>query len=217
VSDALSRRRLASAAARLNCLSSDRAFGVSPGAALRMALPPLVLMTDDERLADPLAAAAALPRGAIVVVRARNSNRRAELARALLALARHRYLFVLIAGDPALAGALGADGLHLPETRMREAAHWRALHPRWLITAATHAPRAIPSAVDLVFLSPIFPTASHPGRTALGAVRANAIARALRVPVYALGGIDAQNATLLSGFTGIAAIGALANRPLPRA
>jgi len=46
---------------------------------------------------------------------------------------------------------------------------------------------------------------------ALGAVRANMIARQVRIPVYALGGIDARNAVRLSGFAGIAAIGALKN------
>ena len=40
-------------------------------------------------------------------------------------------------------------------------------------------------------------------------MRANLIARAARMPVYALGGIEPRNAALLSGFAGIAAIGAL--------
>ncbi|MEJ0027548.1 MAG: thiamine phosphate synthase [Rhizomicrobium sp.] len=173
-------------------------------------LPPLVLMTDDERLPDPLAAAAALPRGAMAIVRARDAARRGELGRALIALARRRDLFVLIADDPALAARLGADGLHLPQARAREAGHWRARHPAWLITASAHAPRALQAAVDLLFLSPIFPTRSHPDRAALGAVRANLIARSARVPVYALGGIAPRNAALLSGFAGIAAVEALA-------
>jgi thiamine monophosphate synthase len=38
------------------------------------------------------------------------------------------------------------------------------------------------------------------------------MARAFGIPVYALGGVTAQNASLLQGFAGIAAIGAL----LPR-
>jgi len=172
-------------------------------------LPALVLMTDDERLADPLAAAAALPRGAMVIARARNAARRAELARAMLVLARRRDLFVLVADDPALAARLGADGLHLPQARAREAAHWRALHPRWIISTAMHAARPPGPFVDLVFLSPVFPTRSHPERAALGAARAGAMVRALTVPAYALGGIDARNAVLLQGFAGIAAIGAL--------
>jgi len=173
-------------------------------------LPPLVLMTDDERLPDPLGAAAALPKGAMVIVRARDPKRRTALAAGILALARRRDLFVLIADDPALAARLGADGLHLPERRAREAGHWRALHPRWIISAAAHSPRALHAVVDLIFLSTVFPTGSHPERVSLGAVRANAVAHASRLPVYALGGIDARNATLLNGFAGIAAIGALA-------
>ncbi len=73
-----------------------------------------------------------------------------------------------------------------------------------------HAGRIVPSGLDAVFLSPVFPTGSHPERSALSAMRANAVARALTVPVYALGGIDARKAALLRGFIGIAAIGALA-------
>lgn len=173
-------------------------------------LPALVLMTDDERLADPLAAAAALPKGTMVVVRTREAARRAELARAMLALARQRDLFVLIADDPALADRLGADGLHLPQARSNEAAHWRALRPRWIISTALHSARPPGPFVDLVFLSPAFPTRSHPERPALGAARASAMARAFIAPAYALGGIDARNATLLRNFAGIAAVGALA-------
>jgi thiamine monophosphate synthase len=41
-------------------------------------------------------------------------------------------------------------------------------------------------------------------------VRANAMAHALSIPVYALGGVTARNAPRLHGFAGIAAIGALA-------
>ncbi len=88
-------------------------------------------------------------------------------------------------------------------------AHWRARHPRWLITAAA-ARRPRDGAVDAVFLSPVFPTRSHPEGASLSAVRANAIAQALTVPAYALGGVDARNAALLKGFVGLAAIGALA-------
>jgi thiamine-phosphate pyrophosphorylase len=170
-------------------------------------LPPLALMTDDERLADPLAAARALPRGSMVVVRARDAARRAALAQAMAALSGARGLVVLIADDPALAAR--ADGLHLPQARAAQAVHWRAAHPRWIITAAAHGATVSDDSLDAVFLSPVFPTASHPERAALGAARANAMAQALTVPAYALGGIDARNATLLRGFVGIAAIGAL--------
>jgi thiamine-phosphate pyrophosphorylase len=182
----------------------------------RSSLPPLVLMTDDDRLADPLAAARALPRGSMVVVRARNAHRLSELSRTILKLARRNRLAVLVAGDPLLAAFLGVDGIHLPEARMREAAHWRARFPSLLITTVAHSSRALLCAqslpVDAVFLAPIFATKSHPDRIALTPLRANLIAQTASKPVYALGGIDARNARRLAPniFAGIAAIGALA-------
>ena len=74
------------------------------------------------------------------------------------------------------------------------------------------APAPLPGLGYAIFLSPAFPTASHPGRAALGAVRLRGIALALPVPVYALGGIDEGTAARLAGapLAGLAAIGALA-------
>lgn len=173
-------------------------------------------MTDDQRLSDPLAAAAALPRGSLVIVRNRDAKARIALGKAMLRLARSRGFSVLIAGDAELAARLGADGVHLAETHIRSAATWRARYPSMLITAAVHSLRAALSTgalpVDAVFLSPVFPTRSHPDADALTAIRANLIARAIDKPVYALGGIDARNARLLArdAFAGIVAIGALA-------
>jgi thiamine-phosphate pyrophosphorylase len=179
-------------------------------------LPSLVLMTDDERLPDPLAAASALPRGSMVVVRARQTKRRDELSRAVLKIAHRNGFAVLIASDPEMAARLGADGFHLPEARSREATYWRARFPSLMITTAAHSFRALMLVralpIDAVFLSPIFATSSHPERATLTPLRANIIARAMSKPVYALGGIDTRNATLLApdAFAGIAAIGALA-------
>jgi thiamine-phosphate pyrophosphorylase len=167
---------------------------------------PLVLMTDD-RKADWAAAAARLPRGSIVVVRARDAKKRAALAEAL-----HRFAPLLIADDPALALQIGAAGLHLPEARMKQAHHWRLRRPDWIITSSAHSLSALlhAHALDAVFLSPVFATASHAGTRALGPARAAFIAAAAPVPVYALGGITARNAPLLApAFSGIAAIGSL--------
>jgi thiamine-phosphate pyrophosphorylase len=197
VAEKRARQQLARAAARL---------AAKRGAAW----PPLVLMTDDDRLPDPLPAAEALPRGSIVIVRARDAADRAKLATAILRIARARHLIVLIADDAPLAARLGADGLHLPEAKAHTAAHWRARYPRWRITTSSHGAIRIPDAVDAVLLSAIFPTRSHNDRDALGAVKANIIAAQMRKPVYALGGITPLNATRLSSaFAGLAAIGAL--------
>ena len=167
---------------------------------------PLVLMTDD-RKADWVRAARALPRGSMVVVRGRDAKQRRTLAEQLYGLAP-----LLIADDPALAAQIGAAGLHLPEVRIKEAAHWRARFPHWIITASAHSLRTLMDArlLDAVFLSPVFVTASHKHARPLTPVRAAFIAAQAPVPVYALGGITPRNAALLApAFSGIAAIGSL--------
>jgi thiamine-phosphate pyrophosphorylase len=167
---------------------------------------PLVLMTDD-RKADWVRAARALPQGSMVVVRGRDAKQRRMLAEQLQGLAT-----LLIADDPVLAAETGAAGLHLPEARMREAAHWRARYPHWIITASAHSLRALMGAhmLDAVFLSPVFATTSHKQARPLTPVRAAFIAAHAPVPVYALGGINSRNAALLApAFSGIAAIGSL--------
>ena len=167
---------------------------------------PLVLFTDDSRR-DWVAAARRLPRGSAIIIRARDTGARAALFARLSLLPG---LKLLIADDPELAAA--ADGLHLPEARAHEAAHWRMRYPDWIITASAHSLRALMRLehVDAAFLSPVFATASHPGAPSLGAARAAFIAAASPVPVYALGGVNGRNAMRLApAFAGIAAIAAL--------
>jgi len=207
VPDGIARARLARWALRLNQAARARS------AACARVLPPLILMTDDARLPDPLAAVRALPAGSMVIVRARDGARRAQLARQIVALNRKHALKILVAGDVALAARLRADGVHLAEAELPRGARLRARHPGWLITAAAHHARSVTQAhtlgLDAVLLSPVFPTESHRGAPALGIFRCAAIARAARLPVYALGGVDARNAAALAAVAGIAAIGAL--------
>jgi thiamine-phosphate pyrophosphorylase len=187
------------------------AYGLNASAG-RKDLPPLILMTDENRVPDPVAVARHLPPGSAVIVRHTNARARAELAQALMRIARRFGLSVLIAGDPSLAAAVGATGLHLPEARAGEAAHWRALRPSWLITVAAHSLRALNGAyragADAALLAPVFATASHPGREPLGALRARVMAAHAALPVYALGGINGKTVGRLKDapFAGIAAI-----------
>jgi thiamine-phosphate pyrophosphorylase len=169
-------------------------------------------MTDEKRLPDPVAAARALPKGAAIILRHTDAKDRARLAEDLAKLARERRLLLLIAGDPALAARSGADGLHLPETRLREARHWKALHPSWLITVAAHSEAALAAAArsgaDAALLAPVFVTLSHLERASLGVARLRLMAARARLPVYALGGIGAANIVRLAGarLAGVAAV-----------
>ncbi|WP_230164346.1 thiamine phosphate synthase [Roseomonas sp. CECT 9278] len=138
--------------------------------------PWLWLFSDPLRLPDPLAAAARLPRGAGVVARGVDP----EVLAALAVLARRRGLALVVAGDGRAGLALGG-GVHVPDRRPTR--HLlplllarRAGAPGAWLTMAAHggagaAARARRLRPDLVFLSPIFPTASHPGAPALGPLR----------------------------------------------
>jgi thiamine-phosphate pyrophosphorylase len=165
----------------------------------------------DERLGgedrnDPLwRAIGRLPRGAGIVFRhyGWDARRRLALARRLVATARKRGL-VLVTSGSALPGASGIHrSSHVGRRRLRAA----------LVTAAAHGRaeivRAFAQGADLVFLSPVFPTSSHPEAPSLGPVRFGLLARGHRGPVIALGGMDNRRARRMKalGAAGFAAVG----------
>lgn len=172
----------------------------------RAAHPVLWLFTDRERLPDPLPAIAALPAGLCgVVFRHDGAADRAALAARVAALCRARGLPLTIAGDWRLAASLGA-GVHL------RGGVGERVGPRRLVTSSAHSVPELQRALRagaIVFLSPVYPTPSHPGARTLGAVRWAAMARGRRV--LALGGIDGSRIRRLdlAGCAGAGAIAAL--------
>ena len=174
--------------------------------------PVLWLFTDAARLADPVAAAAGLPRGLCgVVLRDDGRADRAALAVVLARVCRLRRNALVVAGDARLARAVGA-GVHL-----RGGRRLRGMHGlRGPVTSSAHGAtelrRAARAGAALAFLSPAFATASHPGARGLGAVRWAALARRATAGMVmgALGGIDGASVRRLPGLRCAAAIGALA-------
>jgi thiamine-phosphate pyrophosphorylase len=188
-----------------------RAVKARRSRARREQWPVLWLFTDAARLPDPLPAAARLPKGLCgVVFRHDGFVGRESLGRALARLCRARRLALVVAGDARLAARLHA-GLHLRRGRRTE-----PLRPRGLLTSSAHNARELVRArragAALVFLGPVFPTASHPGARTLGPCRWAAITRAVGVLAIAVGGIDGATARALptNRCAGAAAIGALA-------
>ena len=186
----------------------------------RPSLPPLILMTDRERLANPIPVVETLPRGSAIILRHYGDPGRNALALELAAVCRKRGLRLLIADDARLASRVRAHGVHLPETRTRTVRSGGRLfrRPGWLVTAAAHSPRAVRRAaqagVDAVLLSPVFPTKSHPGAAPIGPLRFAAWVRHSPLPVYALGGVSVASARRLasSGAVGFAGIGGFQNQ-----
>lgn len=165
----------------------------------RKKLPTIWLMTD-ERVADAalLAAVAGLPKGRAGIVfrhyRTEGKARRV-LFEAVRRVARRRRLVLLLAGDAQMAAAWRADGWHCRDTRRagRPMLHSMAAHDAREMTAARRG------GADMVFVSPLFPTRSHPGAASLGRVRFTALARQADKPVMALGGVQPQHQRMLRG------------------
>ncbi len=177
-------------------------------------LPPLLFFTDPERTPRPWEIAERLPVGAGVVWRHFGAPDAHETALRLREATRRRDGLLLIGLDAALAEAVEADGVHLPETATGEAAALAARHPGWTITAAFHDLSAFPDIVgiDALVVSPIFPTGgASASKAPLGVDRLKALTKASPAPIYALGGVDASNAHDLigSGAYGIAGVGAI--------
>ena len=177
-------------------------------------LPRLWLVSDPVRLPDPRAAAALLPRGAGVLARGAAPGVLAGLAR----LCRRRGLVLLVGGD-GRAALRHRAGLHVPDRaavrgllpflRARRAGAGFAL-----LSVAVHGragqARGRRLRADLGFVSPAFPTASHPGAPALGPLRWARLAAGCGRPAVALGGIGPATAGRLGRRpAGLAAIGAL--------
>lgn len=132
----------------------------------------------DARLGDVLAVVRRLPRGTGVLVRQHElpRSRRQELLRRLRRLAQHRDLVIVNE----------ADGR----------------------TARIHDPRELRQAIlrrsEIIFVSPMHETRTHPGWSPLPRMRAAALVRLSSAPLLALGGMDAWRYRSVSplGFAG---------------
>lgn len=170
--------------------------------------PPRLWLFTDERVDDDalIDAISRLPRGSGIVFRHYRlaSAERRALFRRIGLLARRRSLVLLLAGGRSFDR--GTHGHHNPINRF---------HSIGFTTHAAHSAREIARAnrrdTDIIFLSPAFPTRSHPEAPAIGPMRFAALARLSLCPVIALGGMNAKRFRRLKplGAYGWAAIDAL--------
>lgn len=157
----------------------------------RQAFPHIWLLTDERQGEALFPSLRRLPPGSGVIFRHKSlkpADRRALFERAFR-IAQQRGLLLLLAGDDALARRWRADG-----------SHHRCPGPPRFGTAPAHDIGEIRAAersgAMAILLSPIHPTRSHPGAPALGRMRFAALARATRLPVIALGGVDPKRGAM---------------------
>ncbi|GMM92033.1 thiamine phosphate synthase [Qipengyuania sp. MTN3-11] len=161
-------------------------------------LPMVWLFSDARNDAALESALEALPAGSGFVFRHYHLSPadRAERYRALAAIARTREHRIVISGNNSLAAQLDADGIYGAAP---------ALGPptgTMLRLAAAHdgdeIQAALAAGADGIFLSPVFPTASHPDARPLGIHGFHVLAMQSPVPIIALGGMDARRAEQLA-------------------
>jgi len=135
----------------------------------------------------------------------------AAVARRALATCRAHGARLLLNADVRLAAILGFDGVHLP-ARVAASFTQRPLpRERWL-GVSCHDARELAQAVaigaDFATLSPLFETPGHADAQPLGWERFEELVADATLPVYALGGLEADDidAAQMAGAQGIAAI-----------
>jgi len=115
---------------------------------------------------------------------------RLELAREIILRARPRGAKVLVNDSLAMVSKAGADGVHLDsgalmQLESRPDCEW--------VGASCHNTDEIEragSVADFAMLSPVLPTASHPGEPTLGWEVFSQLTAQSPIPVYALGGVN---------------------------
>ena len=180
--------------------------------------PPLLLVTDRRQARLPLTdvVAAALAAGCRwVSLREKDLSEDDQMALAgtLLRLARRHGARLSLHGEAQLAKACGVDGAHLPAGSDPAAAR-KLLGQGKLIGVSIHtvteADALDPAAIDYAIAGPAFETPSKPGYgPEIGRKGLAEIAAAARVPILAIGGLNATRAAevLAAGPVGIAVMG----------
>ncbi len=122
---------------------------------------------------------------------------------------------VVVNGDPEVAKASGATGVHLPEDGTPISTARAILGDRALIGKSVHSTRAAIKAeqdgADYIYFGTVFNTTSHPGGPTTGLSGITKSSNAVSIPVIGIGGINAQNinSVMDAGASGAAVISAI--------
>ena len=120
-----------------------------------------------------------------------------------------------------LALAAGADGLHVGQDDLPAREARALLRPGMILGVSTHDPeqarRAVADGADYVAVGSIFPTATKAGFQLVGPELIRRVRPDVPVPLVAIGGITADNASIAldAGADAVAVISALCAVPDP--
>jgi thiamine-phosphate pyrophosphorylase len=175
-----------------------------------------ICLVTDRRARPPVEQAREAVQGGVDLIQVREPDLEArplaELAAAIVAVARGSATRVVVNDRLDVAMSCGAGGVHLrgdsiPAGRVRA-----IVPPGFLVGRSVHGAgeaASVAGDVDYLIAGTLFPTASKPGRTELlGLDGLAAVVRAAPVPVLAIGGItiSCADAVAAAGAAGVAAV-----------
>jgi thiamine-phosphate pyrophosphorylase len=122
-----------------------------------------------------------------------------RLARLLLPLCREAGVPFIVNDHPAIAAAVGADGVHIGQDDGTLAAVREIVGSEMIVGRSTHSPdqarAALAEGFDYIGFGPLFPTPTKLGRPGIGLEKIVAVEAEVgsQVPVFCIGGIKLAN------------------------
>ena len=143
-----------------------------------------------------------------------------SLASKMRMLTSKHHTRLMIHSQADIAKAVEADGIHVDAKSIPEIADIKTwLGAGFLVSASCHNAQELADAeqqgADFAFLSPVFPTQSHPGAPSLGAENFIQTAASVSIPIIALGGIAPDVIDQLQGY-GVATMGGILDAQNPQ-
>lgn len=121
-----------------------------------------------------------------------------------------------------IAFLLEADGVHLGQDDLDVKSAREILGANCIVGVSTHAPeqalKAVADGADYIGVGPVFATPTKQGKTPVGLEYVKWVSENIRVPAFAIGGIDTKNVNevLSSGATRVCAVRAIINASSPQ-
>ncbi|MEN6407556.1 MAG: thiamine phosphate synthase [Thermoguttaceae bacterium] len=213
---------------RYRTYTLERAVEITRGNAERLADARLYVLVDGrpsldefERLIRDLIAAG------VDMIQLRDKRlddrRLLERARLLVALTRDAHVLTIVNDRPDLAALSGADGVHVGQEELSVKDARQIVGPgRWIGVSAhsiEQARQAVLDGADYLGVGPTFPSGTKPFEHFPGVDLLRAVASEIRLPTFAIGGIDSKNIeeVLAAGMTRVAVGGAIVGAADPAA
>lgn len=185
-----------------------------------------VYVITEPALADPVESVAQVLAGGaqIVQLRAKHAPTRqlVQWGQAIRALTRQHDTLFIVNDRLDVALAVEADGVHLGQDDLPVPLARKIAGEQFLIGVSAEtveeAQQAEQEGADYLGVGPMFATATKPDAgTPVGPERLRQIKQAVRIPVFGIGGINAENAVqvLAAGADGICVISAVLSAPNP--